>query len=415
VPEGLLRGLAESTGGPAASAVLAEAQLSKHLLLIAELLRQWPGPAGERDTLVAALDHARQAAPEATARVLGSPPVGAWLAIVSRAAERGRSELADVIQLGAVAAVACAAAGVDAELRGPLRDGVLALPGSGLLTVGAGKTAAVSVAGEVITAAACDGPVSVRPGDPAGGVWQPVRVLQAADVRILLDDVDPYRHGYHAPPAPRLSEIDFERWQALFDEAWRLLATHIPQRSAECAVGLRALVPLQREGNSSALSATIRHVFGVFGLTRPATAADFAITLVHEYQHSKLSALLDIAQLSDPADSRRYFAPWRTDPRPLAGLLQGVYAFAGVADTWRALRAAVPEAEQHFADVRLQVDRSLTSLETSDSLTPTGEHFVAHLRRFTDTLLAEPVAAAAARHAVQRQRELHQRWRAANG
>ena len=53
------------------------------------------------------------------------------------------------------------------------------------------------------------------------------------------------------------------------------------------------------------------------------------MTLVHEFQHSKLSAMLDLVPLTDPDDHGRYFAPWRVDPRPLAGLLQGVYAFVG--------------------------------------------------------------------------------------
>jgi uncharacterized protein len=155
----------------------------------------------------------------------------------------------------------------------------------------------------------------------------------------------------------------------------------------------------------------------VFGLTRPATAADFAVTLVHEYQHSKLSALLDMTPLSDPDDQGRYFAPWRRDPRPLGGLLQGVYAFVGVADTWRALRGVdgvTGTAEQEFADARLQVDLTLAAVESSGALTEAGAVFVGHLRQFTDTLLTVPVDETVARRAEQRQRELHQRWLAAN-
>jgi uncharacterized protein len=415
LPAELLSGLAGSAGGPAASRALAEAQLSKHLLRIAGLLMGWPGPDVERDRIVGALEAARGADPAAAARVLGAPLVGAWAAIVCRAAGQGRAEPADLAHLGAVAAVACAAAGVDAEAEVPVREGAVALPGLGRLSVGDVGGARVVTAGGDLTVDAGHGPVA-----PGGPGWQPVRPLRAESggiaVELAFDDVDPYRHGYHAPPAPRLPAAEFDRWQELFGAAWRLLVERIPHRAAEIAVGLRALVPLVHDGRS-ARSATIRHVFGVFGLTRPATAADFAVTLVHEYQHSKLSALLDLVPLSDPADERRYFAPWRTDPRPLGGLLQGVYAFAGVADTWRALRGAdgvTDAAEQEFADARLQVDRSLATLETSGALTPAGERFAAHLRTFTDSLLAEPVPGAVARRAEERQRELHRRWLAAN-
>jgi HEXXH motif-containing protein len=46
---------------------------------------------------------------------------------------------------------------------------------------------------------------------------------------------------------------------------------------------------------------------------------------VHEVQHLKLAALLDIVTLTMPGEHDRYYAPWRDDPRPLSGLLQGTY------------------------------------------------------------------------------------------
>ncbi|GLW28311.1 HEXXH motif domain-containing protein [Actinoplanes regularis] len=417
-PEALLDGLADSRGGPGLSRALAEAQVSKHLLLIAGLLREWPGPAAERDRLAGAIQAARAAAPEAAARALGTPMVGAWAAIAGRAAERGRAERADLAHLAAVAVITCAAAGVDVELTVGARDGAVALPGLGRAVTGDAATARIAVIDRTLTIDTGHGPVAI-PGDRETGHWLPVRRLRATSggigVEIALDDVDPYRHGYHAPPEPRLSQAEFDRWQELFTEAWRLLTDCAPERAAEIAAGLHTLVPLTGDGRS-ARSATIRHVFGVFGLTRPAGAADFAVTLVHEYQHAKLSALLDVIQLTDPDDGRRYFAPWRTDPRPLAGLLQGVYAFAGVADTWRALRdthARRDSAESRFADARLQVDRSLATLQASGALTPDGERFATRLRRFVDSLLAVPLPEPVARRAEQRHRELLERWSAA--
>ena len=59
-----------------------------------------------------------------------------------------------------------------------------------------------------------------------------------------------------------------------------------------------------------------------------------ASVLVHECQHAKLNAVLDLIPLSRP-DQARYYAPWREDPRPLGGLLHGAYAYLGVSDFWR--------------------------------------------------------------------------------
>jgi uncharacterized protein len=417
--------LAGGGGGPAAIGALRRAQLSKHLLVIAYLLGHWPGPAAERDAVAATLDRARAADPDAFAEVLGAPLVGAWAAIAARAHRQGVTDWANFGHLGSLAVLACAAGGVDGDADVPVRDGWAVLPGLGALALPDTAPADVdrarlaSTAGRLILRV--DRATREVPADTAVEAphWQPVRHLFGPSglpaVRLGLDDLHPYRHGHHAPPAARLGADDLDRWRVLFGDAWRLLAQRLPERAGELRAGLRTLVPLAQTDSRAARSATIRHAFGVFGLTRPPDPAEFAVTLVHEFQHSKLSAVLDLTPLSDPADERRYFAPWRTDPRPLGGLIQGVYAFVGVADTWRALRD-VPDvpAQSRFAAARLQVDRGLTAVEHSGALTPAGEALAAQLRRTTDELLAEPVPAATARAAEQALDEIRQGWQARN-
>ncbi|GAA2610774.1 HEXXH motif domain-containing protein [Paractinoplanes durhamensis] len=384
--------LATGAGGAEAVRELRTAQFSKHLMLIRYLLEQYPdGGDAVRDLL----DRARAAAPEAFEEIVGAPLVGGWAAIAGRAAMQDNLAPADLRHLAAIAITATAAAGIDGSAEVPVHDGVAVLPGLGAIESGdAGSVTVTAAGGRLFVMAG-----GVRREVPAAGGWQPVRVLAASaagiDIRLGLDDLHPYRHGHHVPPANRLTDAEVERWRASFGAAWRLLATHLPERAAELAAGLEDLVPLVQTDPRSARSATIRHAFGVFGLTLPPSPHDFAVTLVHEFQHSKLSAVLDLAQLTDPDDDGRYFAPWRTDPRPLAGLLQGVYAFVGVADSWRGLRAEVPVATAHFAEARLQVDRGLTAVEESGALTEQGAAFVAHLRRSADRLLAEPLPAQA--------------------
>jgi hypothetical protein len=129
-------------------------------------------------------------------------------------------------------------------------------------------------------------------------------------------------------------------------------------------------------------------------LTHPKNPEELASTLVHEFQHSKLSALLDVANLFDTTSHPQYYAPWRSDPRPIGGLMQGVYAFLGVADTWHRL-AAHPKlkgtAERAFADVRVKVDVALAALEMSSELTLQGKAFAVGMRASTDALLAQPL------------------------
>jgi uncharacterized protein len=400
--------LAAGAGGVSGVDALRAAQLSKHLLLIGHLLRSWPGDPAERDTVATALDRARERSAERFADVIGAPLVGAWASIVARAVRHGTATRADFTQLGALAMVACAEAGVDAEAVAPVRDGSVVLPGVGAVPVAGRAETVVTVV---------DGAVTVRDGDPEA--TQPLRHLMSGHggrrIRVGLDDLDPYRHGHHAPPTPRLSPAEVAQWQDLLDGAWRLLAERLPERADELAAGLRTLVPLVQLDQRSSKSATIRHAFGVFGLTRPPSPIDFAVTLVHEFQHSKLSAMLDLMPLTDPADDRRYFAPWRVDPRPLSGLLQGVYAFVGVADTWRALQGAEPTAEREFAEARLQVDHGLAAIERSGALTAAGRQLAARLRTVTDSMLAEPVRAEVAEAAELALRRTREQWLARNG
>jgi uncharacterized protein len=141
-----------------------------------------------------------------------------------------------------------------------------------------------------------------------------------------------------------------------------------------------------------------------------------AATLVHETQHLKLSALLDLVTLTLPDNGQRFYAPWRTDPRPVSSLLQGAYAFLGVTGFWRRQRqsggdAAVRQrADAEFARWRDAVAEVVRTLQASGRLTQAGADFTGELAHVLDGWLREPVPAqalAAARHEA----ELHRaRW-----
>lgn len=403
----LFAAIATGRGGAEAIDALHAAQVSKHLMLIAHLLDSWPDAAAAA-VATDLLERSRAAAPEAFRAIVGAPLVGAWSGIAVRALERDAAQRADFLHVNTLVVLAAAAAGISASVPVPVNDGVVVLPGWG---------AVASPHPQETTAVVEGGRVQIGGVDVEARGWQPVRHLTGDGIDLELDDLHPYRHGHHVPPANRLSDEAVVAWQAGFAEAWRLLSERAPERAAELRAGLRTLVPL-RQTDRSARSATIRHAFGVFGLTLPPAPDEFAVTLVHEFQHSKLSALLDVVPLTDPDDDGRYFAPWRTDPRPLPGLLQGVYAFAGVADTWRALRGddeSGAYAERQFAEARIQVDCGLIAVERSGALTADGETLVAHLRRAVDEMLAEQIPQQTVREAERVLDRTLSAWRARNG
>ena len=147
------------------------------------------------------------------------------------------------------------------------------------------------------------------------------------------------------------------------------------------------------------MSATARQAFGAVAASLPGDHSTLALLLIHEFQHVKLGAVLDLYDLYDTADNRLFHAPWRDDPRPLEGLLQGTYAHIAVTDFWRARRSsaagpAAEAAEARFAHWRGQTADAIESLAASGSLTPLGEQFIDGMRQSIASMLAEPLASA---------------------
>jgi HEXXH motif-containing protein len=422
--DGQLAALATGLGGAPVVVELVESRQSRHMLLVKYLVERWPDSLEGRDTAIAVLDRVQHVDRPLFDEVMRDPLVGAWLAATTRKLDSHRHELVpvngDFLHLGALAASAASQAGIDCELTGYARQGRVTLPGAGeaVLRDTAEGPVTMSVAAGRITLSASAQQVTVPASD---GHWHGLRRLAAGHSQTTLsacvEDANPYRAGYHAPPSDRLTAEEAARWQRLFVAAWDLIATYVPERAAELTVGLRAVIPLMDQGDGAARSGTARDSVGALGMTEPRTAHDLAETLVHEFQHSKLSAALDLVRLYVHDCRERHFAPWRTDTRPTSALIQGVYAFLGVAHLWHRLRAAPGlerQAERELATTRLMVERGIDGLENSQELTPPGVRFVSGMRTALDALMAEPLPDDALVAARSLLRERQAAWEAAH-
>ena len=356
----------------------------------------------------------------ALAVVLAHPYVRAWAERCLRAATRPDGSPAalppEAGHLAAIAAAVAVRAGALAEIDVPVADGFLALPTLGRLRVGPAAVGTISVAEGGFEVRAHSGKWHVQLADPtADADWEPVRELESGEFAVRLEDTDPYRDCHQWPPAPRLRDAEFGQWQEQFATAWPLIERDYPAYASGLAAGFTVLLPLANDVPGRDISAAARPAFGAVGAALPADGAALALLLIHEFQHVKLGAVLDLYDLCDPADQRLYYAPWREDPRPLEPLLQGAYAHLGVTDYWRVRRGQVAgeaalDADERFARWRMLTAEAIGTLAGCGSLTGPGTRFVTGMRATVEPWLAEPVSDGAARAAGQWAAERRARW-----
>ncbi|MEV0676150.1 HEXXH motif-containing putative peptide modification protein [Actinosynnema sp. NPDC050436] len=400
-PELFDRVCAGPAAGPALRALRdAENALRKQLLLAfdSELRRNDRASAvlPDFDAAWELLLRVEDTHPELVDGIVMFPAVGLWL---QRAIKQLGGEFPDrpadragIGVLHAVAAAAAVRAGVDCAIRVPVVRGVVSLPTVGRFDV------AVDDGVDFVRLTASGGRTALdHGGTPLAGGFTEVRRHRAEvaglALDVVFDDADPHRAFTEgtSPPDP-VDDAEFARWRAQLDEAWSVLVDWHPGYAEELAQGLVSLVPLTREGKL--VGASCAAAFGAVALSEKATADDLADALVHELQHSKLNALLELGPLHEPDEQRRFYAPWRDDPRPLNGVLHGIYAFASVVEFWHDRRGRVaPEraAEAEFAFVlrALQVRSAIEDVAATARLTARGRLFLAAL---SDRLAAREAA-----------------------
>ena len=409
----LFDALATGEGSGDAVMELAAAEYSKHLILLNGVLTAAEGGWQYSLTrkgydLLAAAWRADRAATE---KVVRYPSVGAWARRTIRAC-RGGPQLPGAQPRGlcAVAAAAAIRAGLPAEIELAVTGGRVTLPSLGAATV-SGRAVTVRSGGGRTKV----GPVEIleHPHRDAPG-WLGLRRIRAGSLDVLIDDVDPFR----MPDAPGLAARQTAgSWDAALGRTVAVLERNHPGVVAEIAAAVSAVVPCAQP-SAGVASSTSQEAFGAIAMSLPRDPVAGAESLIHELQHVKLGALMDIVTLTLPDDGRRYYAPWRDDPRPLAGLFQGTYAFLGVTGFWRRQRqlgGGQRRADVLFARWRAAVALGIETLRSSGRLTPAGLDFVSGMSRTLATWQNDPVSAQAqaeARHAADTHRA---RWQSANG
>ena len=378
--------------------------------------------ADSADCAVRVLGMAEDADAAAVAAVLDTPSVGLW---ARRCLRVGRLSVhdagpAEVSYLLGLVAAAAARSGIEFELPVPVVDASLFLPTIGTADID-GTTAVVRGGPRELTIAGASTEIDVHSPDPGRTRhWHPVHHLDIrhghGTLRVAIDDSDPYLTRLAGDEPQRLPARDRADLSVRLQQAWSWLVDNMDGHAHAISAMVQAVVPARRSGGVRSTSASSRAANGAFVVSLSADAHTLARLLVHEVQHMKLSALLDIVPLSN-SGAARYRAPWRHDPRPAVALLQGVYAHVGEAAYWERRSRAYAESRRletfEYQYVTRQAQVAIDTLVDSTDLTDAGRRFV---RRLAGTLdLLQESRTATLSHAAQDlmlAREVH--WRLAN-
>jgi uncharacterized protein len=241
---------------------------------------------------------------------------------------------------------------------------MLHLPGAGAIAVGSGAetTTVVSVTP--------DGRTVAR----GGGRWYEARFVTSQPFsRLAVEDLDPFRDCQDWPATGRLPTAEWLAWRRGLAAAGQGLAAAVPAYARVLGAGLRAVVPVHPAA-AYTRSATARQAFGAMAAALPGEPGELGELLLHEFQHVKFNALLDMYQLFDPSYTGRLRVPWREDPRPVEGALHGTYAFLALTHLRRS-RGRDGRAE--YLRLRSWVGSVTEALTATGALTRDGERFVA--------------------------------------
>lgn len=406
LPSAALAELTRGEGGPATLDLLLGAERSRRLLLLRMLDDATDlGPAWDL------LSRAQRHAPSAVDDLLLYPQTGMWLATALRrlrgTAPRDEPPLWVVLgHFSALAAAAALRAELDFTLEVPVRHGRVPLPTLGCAELPVTEpwtraTVRAEAGRAVVETPGSTVALPDPPGSPGPG-WHPVRRLAVGPAErrldVALDDVDPYR-TYPRPTEPcPLSEEAAVRWRHVMEQAWEMLLRELPGTAEAMRRGMSSLTPTPARERFRPRSVSAGDAFGGMEASEPDDAVQLAATLVHEFQHTKLGGLLHLTPLltgSTEESAELWYAPWRDDPRPIDGLLQGIYAFMGVTGFWRVRRtataagSALPHFE--FALWRAHVATAMEQIHRHERLTPVGAALLSTLRDRCAEWLREPV------------------------
>jgi HEXXH motif-containing protein len=243
------------------------------------------------------------------------------------------------------------------------------------------------------------------------------------DAQLLLDsDSGLFSESYSRDIIMSLDKDEGRELAGAIGKALELLERLDPLLATRIACRIKWYVPLRSPDPCVHLSFSVPRLSGVIFLSQPTTemrvpvSLKLAEVLVHEFAHNELHLHQESQQLYTEDPKERFYSPWRPDPRPLNGLLHGLYSFWHVAEFFR--RAALLEStSHHHVHLRSAHQRVLQQLRIallqipSDRLSASGAEIVDVIAKGVAAQLKAPGMPTS--FAIDLQAHMTQ-WRASN-
>lgn len=261
-----------------------------------------------------------------------------------------------------------------------------------------------------------------------GGRFVPI---EASRISVpLIDNVELNGLDYDLR-LPRRTTFQYEdldaagviRWQSPIQQSLRWIAASCPELYREMCYALRCITPVRSLGPNTHLSATFREAPGLMALSWTPDTAIMMEAMVHEYHHNKLNTLLVLDPLiTGPTDKAVFYSPWRTDPRPLLGILHGVFVFHAVLEFWcRFFQAEIPLLREERVRQRMylilgQIRQALITLSREAEFSAFGSALVEGIESSVERLsqMLPKTTCAVQHHIEEVQRKHRVTWQSTN-
>lgn len=185
------------------------------------------------------------------------------------------------------------------------------------------------------------------------------------------------------PAVVAAEEGQIQIWKRDLKKAFQTLQGCCPLIAAELAYIWRSVIPVNVNQSEQSVSCSSRDFWGAIQVS-PHPGIALSEVLAHEYRHNILNALLEFDSIISEECSfeSRFYSPWRSDSRPLLGLLHGIYSFVEVVafnlnylEKTNGLGRPAKFAEERVITNICRLKIALNELESHAKFTSFGQDF----------------------------------------